>query len=85
MTTLTINGAVKSIEKSRGKTLWVALILSGSPIWKIIFKNDFAEKVLRDVAIGDEIIADGTFVTNANDTFKLFANGYMKLENSVTA
>lgn len=77
--TLTISGIVTKIEKAAGKTLWAAFVLDGLPAWKVIFSNQLAEKSLKEISVGDMLVADGTNVKVAGDVFKLFAQGYLNV------
>lgn len=85
MTTVTISGTVGQVEESRrDNSLWVALVLSGAPQWKIILKGQAAEDVLTKVCAGSEVVASGTYIQssiNDNQTvLKLFATDCMRFE-----
>lgn len=85
MTTVTISGIVSHVEESRrDNALWVALVLSGTPQWKIILKDKAAEEVLAKVCAGSEVVASGTYIQssiNDNQTvLKLFATDCMRFD-----
>lgn len=85
MTTVTISGTVNQVEESRrDNALWVALVLSGNPQWKVILKGNAAEEVLTKVCAGSEVVASGTYIQSSiNDNqivLKLFATDCMRFD-----
>lgn len=81
---VTIDGEVSVIEKSRGKTLWIAYVVKGAP-WKIILKGQEAEDSLREVRSGSRVVASGSNVKYEDGVFKLFADCCMKLAEPIHA
>ena len=77
----TVSGEISSIEISRGKTLWVALVLKESPVWKIIVRDSEAEAAVEVFKVGDNIMAAGRTIKPDENVIKFFADALCRISS----